>query len=108
MNLTAVTLVIVSIIIIIAVIAWLLYKANFKPKEITVKAGVVEAKMERDTGVNPKAETSTPRTEATQEATAGGRIKDATINAPAESGARLKQKAEGDGSSITGSNIELN
>jgi hypothetical protein len=107
MNLAAVILVSVSIIAIIIVIAWLLYKANSRAKEITVKAGVFEAKMERDIGINPKAGPPTPHTQATQEAIAGGRIEDATIKAPADSGATAKQKAEGEGSSITGSDIEL-
>jgi hypothetical protein len=107
MNLAAVILGSVLIIVAIAVIAWLLYKAKFRAKEITVKAGVFEAKMERDTGAKPKADKPTPHTQATQEATAGGRIEDATIKAPADSGATAKQKAEGEESSITGSHIDL-
>jgi hypothetical protein len=107
MNPTAVALTIMVVAVVIAVIAWLIYKAGFKPKEITVKTGLVEAKMERETGSDAKPETPRPRTEATQEALEKGRIKDSKIKAPAESGAKLKQKAEGEGSSIAGSDIEL-
>lgn len=106
MNSATITIIVVGIVVVV-VIAWLLYKAGFKVKEVTAKAGPLEAKMERDTGVNSRTEMPTSRTEATQEAMDGGRIKDSTIKAPAESGAKLKQKAEGDESSITGSSIEL-
>jgi cytoskeletal protein RodZ len=105
-----ITLVVVLIIIIIAVVAWLLYKANFRPTEITVKTGVMEAKMERkpgDSSPTPDAPTLPPaRTEATQEATGGSRMKDNTIEAPADSGARIAQIAKDD-SSMTNNRIEL-
>lgn len=107
MNPTVITLTVVGIIIIIAAIAWFLYKANFRAKEITMKVGPLEAKMERESKTDPKTGIEKQHTEASQEATDGGRIKDTTIKAPAESGAKLKQKAEGEGSSITNSGIEL-
>jgi hypothetical protein len=107
MNSTTITIIVVGIVVGIVVIAWLLYKAGFKVKEVTAKAGLLEAKMERATGVTQNAEAPIPRTEATQEATDGGRIEGSTIKGPADSGASLKQKAEGDGSSISDSTIEL-
>jgi hypothetical protein len=105
------TITVIAVIVVIAVIAWLLYKAGFKPKEITVKAGPLEAKMERSPAAagtaTEKQDTPKARTEATQEALQGAHIDNSTITAPADSGAKLKQKAEGEGSSITGSTIQL-
>ena len=107
MDTIAIILVIIAVAVVVAVIAWLLYKAGFKIKEITAKAGPLEAKMERKPGANSKAASLKQSTVATQEATAGGRIKNSTIKAPAEAGAKLKQQAKGTGSSISDSNIEL-
>ena len=107
MNFATVALIVVGVVAVIAVITWLLYKAGFKVKEVTAKAGPLEAKMERDIGPDSKTETPTQRIEAIQEAFQGGRIKASTIKAPANSGASLKQKAEGEKSSITDSEIDL-
>lgn len=102
---TIVLLVTVVVLVIIAVVAWLLYKSGFTVREVTAKAGPIEAKMERDPG--PKAKAAPPRTEASQDALQGGQINDSNIKAPADSGATLRQKAEGKDSRITGSDIEL-
>lgn len=107
MNSAVVTLIVVGVVVIIAVVAWLLYKANFKAKEIKIKTGVADFTLDRKPGTEtPNTAPAAPRTEATQEAIDRGRIEGASIKAPAESGARLSQKAEGE-SSITNSTIEL-
>lgn len=98
----------IAVVIIIAIIAWLLFKAGFKPKELTVKAGPVEAKMERDTGAAPPPATAhPPRAEARQQASDGGQIDNSNITLPADSGAKASQKAEGTGSSISNSDIKI-
>ena len=107
MNPTAITLIVIGVIVVVAAVAWILYRLGFKAKEITVKAGPVEAKMEREADTPDKPTLPKPRTEATQEAVQGGRIKDSNIRAPADSGAKLKQKAAGEGSSISDSDIQL-
>lgn len=107
MSPTTVTLIVIVVIIIVAIVAWFVYKAGFKAKEITVKTGLMEAKLERSSPAAEKPEVPTIRTEAAQEALQGGKIKDSNIKAPADSGAKLRQRAENEGSSITGSDIEL-
>ena len=109
--LTIVLLILVGIVI-VAIIAWLIYKAGFRVGEITLKTCLLEAKMKRKpTGERRAAsqarQQAPPRTEATQEASAGGQIIDTTITAPADSGAKLKQTAEGEGSKIEGSHIKV-
>ncbi len=71
MSSTTVTFIVVGVIV-IAVAAWLLYKAGFKVKEITAKAGPLEAKMERPAD-GKSAEAETPGgAEVSQRAGAGG------------------------------------
>ncbi len=109
MDSIVVTLIVIGLTIgVIAVIAWLLYKANFKAKEIKIKTGVVEATLERESEPDPKPSPPKPQTQASQEATEGGRIEKSTIEAPAASGASLKQKAKGKDSQIKDSGIKLN
>ena len=50
MNSATVTLIVIGVVVIIAVIAWLCYKAGFKVKEVAAKAVPLEVKMERATG----------------------------------------------------------
>lgn len=114
MNSTAIILlVIVVVLVIAAVIAWLLVKSGFTVKEMTAKLPFFEVKADRDpiaaTPPQPAASAppAPPRTEASQDALRGGQIKDSNIKAPADAGARLRQKAEGKDSRITGSDIEL-
>lgn len=107
MNATLLILAGIILLVVIATIAWLLYRANFRPKEITVKTGILEAKMERENETPPKPEVIKRRTEASQTVSDGAQIIDSNIKAPAQSGAKLKQDAKGKGSEISGSDIEL-
>lgn len=106
--------IIVIAIVVVPLIAWLLYKAGFKVKKVKLKAPWIEADMERETEKDPgdktepvKPASSRMRTEAAQEALDGGVIEDSNIKGSADSGAKLKQKASGEGSKITGSDITL-
>jgi len=110
MDSTTVILIVVGIIVLIAIIAWLLYKAGFKVKEVTAKAGPLEAKMERPGTSNPAKAGGTPagRTEVSQKAGDGGVIRKSGISAPAQSNARVDQQSKGEGSRIDDSPIELN
>ena len=101
-------IVVVLVVIVIAGAAWLLYRAGFRAREVTFRAGPVEARMERNGGdaPSPAAETSAPRTEAAQRATGGGSIEGSTIEAPAASGASVRQEARDEGR-IENSHIKL-
>ena len=107
MNPDTIALIVIAAVVIVAVVAWILYKLGFRVKELTAKAGPLEAKMQRDQDTAKKAGTPLHRTEAAQDAVDGGQIKDSHIRAPADAAAKLTQKAAGPGSSITGSDIEL-
>lgn len=111
MNPTTIILIVITLLVVIGLLAWLVYKAGFRATEMTVKAGLVETKMERTPGDKPAAADDTappaPRTEASQEALDGGQIDESTIRAPADSGAKLQQKAKGPDSRISGGEIEL-
>jgi hypothetical protein len=86
----------------IAVIAFAVYKAGFRPTKVKVKTGLLEAEMER----SPRAESTSPP-QFSQEATDGGMIRKANIKAPAGSPASATQKAEGKGSRLEETRIEL-
>jgi hypothetical protein len=111
MNSVTVTSIVVGVVVaiaVVAVIAWLLYKAGFKVKEVTAKAGPLEAKMERPTGEDAaKAGTQTSRIEVSQKAGEGGVIHKSGISAPAQSNADIDQQSTGEGSRIDDSPIEL-
>lgn len=113
MSPTLITVLVLGVLIIIAAIAFALYKAGFRPTEIKVKTGPVEAKMER-TSVQPSgsdketlpAEPAAPA-QFSQEATSGGVIRKSGIETPADSPAGAAQKAEGEGSRVDDSQIKL-
>ena len=108
MDPTTVSLIVIIVIVVVAVIAWLLYKAGFKTKELTVKAGMVEAKMERETGKDsPQPQTPPARTEVRQTAGDGGVIRKSGISAPAQGNAQINQESTGEGSRIDDSPINL-
>ena len=108
MNFATVTLIVVGVVVVIAVIVWLLNKAGFKVKEVTAKAGPLEAKMERATGEDvSKAGTPTSRIEVSQKAGEGGVIRKSGISAPTQSNAQIDQQSKGEGSCIDDSPIKL-
>jgi hypothetical protein len=87
--------------LIIVVIAFALYKAGFRPTEITVKTGPVEAKMKRTLAQSGESEAATSAKPATpiqfsQEAINSSEIRKSSIKAPADSSASASQKAEDD------------
>lgn len=110
MNSTVVLLIVVGVAAIIAAVAWLLYKANFRAKEIKVKTPVAEFTLDRKPGAEPsKAEhpAAAPRAEVTQKATGGAEMKGNTVKAPAASGARINQQADGNETKMNNNKIEL-
>ncbi|RLC98655.1 MAG: hypothetical protein DRI77_04535 [Chloroflexi bacterium] len=110
MNSVAVVLIVVGfiIVVIVAVVAWLLYKAGFKVTEVTTKTGPLEAKMKRNPDEKPsKAESPTSRVEVYQKAGRGGVICESGISAPGQSNARIEQHSNGKGSRIDDSPIKL-
>ncbi len=109
MNSVAVVSIVVGIIVIVvAIIAWLLYKAGFKVKEIKAKAGPLEATMKRKPDEKPsKAKGPTSRVEVSQEASGGGVIRESGISAPGQSNAQIKQHSNGKRSRIDDSPIKL-
>lgn len=108
---TMIALTILVVLIVTAVIAFALYKAGFRTTKWKVKTGLFEADLERTSGDRENAAEppqAVPfRTEASQEAGDGGVIRKGRLSAPAESGARLGQKATGQGSRIDDSEIKL-
>jgi|GEM_PF-4751726 len=109
MNFTTIIIITLIVIIIIAAVAFGIYKAGFRTTKVKVKTGLLEAEMERTpTGdKDDKAEEPVLRTKASQEATDGGVIRKSTIKASADSGVEAIQKAEGEGSRVDDSRIEL-
>lgn len=105
--------IVVLIILIVAGLAFALYKAGFRTTKWKLKLPLFEADVERTpTGrtagtaaESPKVSTS--RTEASQKASNGGVIHKGRITAPAESGAKLGQEAKGQGSRVDDSEIKL-
>jgi hypothetical protein len=100
MSPTLITVLVLGVLIIIAAIAFALYKAGFRPTEINVKTGPLEAKMER-TPAQPSDKETPPAEPAvpvpfSQEAISGSVIRKTSIKAPADSPASASQKAEDD------------
>ncbi len=109
---TIVVLVLVGLIIIIALIAWGIYKAGFRATKVTVKTGVLEAEMERPPsqpeGVGLQAEPGPPTgPKIHQRASDGGAITQSGITAPANAAAEIDQQAKGPESKIDDSPIKL-
>jgi len=108
MNFATVTLIVVGVIVVVAVIVWLLNRAGFKVKEVTAKAGPLEAKMERAIGEDVcKPGTPTSRIEISQKAGEGGVIRKSGISAPTQSNVQINQQSKGKGNRIDDSPIKL-
>jgi len=111
MSLPIIIALILVVLLIIAALAFALYKAQFRVKEITAKAGPLEMKMERAPATNSAQETSPAgpalAAQFSQEATDGGVIEKATIEASADAPASATQKAEGPGSRLVEVDIKI-
>lgn len=108
---TIIPLVLIGLALLIAVIAWGIYKAGFRATRMKVKTGLLEAEMERTPGQPlPTADPAPPPPagpKVRQRAGAGGAITDSGITAPAASAADIDQEAKGEGSRIDDSPINL-
>jgi hypothetical protein len=110
MDSSLITLLVIVVLLVIAGLAYAVYKAGFRAKKVTVKTPVFEAEMERKaTDDSPAAPTSTQPAPAqfTQQATDGGVITKARIQAPADTSTSAHQKAEGEGSRLDDAQIKL-
>jgi hypothetical protein len=114
-NPTLISVLVAGIIIVIAAIAFALYKAGFRVDKLKVKLGLVEAEASRKKSETPPDKTTSDTKETAkpvgtsvrQQATDGGVIKRSGITAPAESAAKIDQHAKGEKSRIDESPIEL-
>jgi hypothetical protein len=104
-------LVLLGLALLIAVIAWGIYKTGFRATKMTVKTGLLEAEMERAPGDPTAATQPAPPPPAgpkvRQRAGDGGAITASGISAPADSAADIDQQAKGEGSQIDDSPINL-
>jgi hypothetical protein len=95
-------------VVIIAVVAYMLFRAGFRVDKIKAKLPIMEMEASR---TPTTAETSVDETEASlkirQQASEGGVITESGITAPADSDAEIDQKAKGEKSKIDDSPIKL-
>jgi hypothetical protein len=107
MNPTVVLALVLGVVI-IAVVAYMLFRAGFRVDKIKAKLPMMEMEASRTTTT---AETSPDKTEASpkirQQASEGGVITESGITAPADSDAEIDQKAKGEKSKIDDSPIKL-
>ena len=98
-------------IVLIAGMAWLLYKLKFRFTEFKVKPPFFELIMKREPHKTPSELQPITRennsSSATQEASFGGVIADSTIELPADAEAKARQKAKGEKSQIKNSHIKM-
>jgi len=107
MNPTLIAVLVLGTLIIIAAIAFGLYKLGFTVNKVKAKLPVVEIEASRDKP--PPAEASPAQTgpEIRQRAKDGGVITGSGITAPADSAAEIDQQAAGEKSKIDDSPIKL-
>lgn len=105
MNPTLVIVLILAVTGLIAAITFALYKAGFRWKEFTVKAGLFEGKASRTPEAPSPAAPGGPAIK--QNAADGGEIIRSGVTAPAASTAQIKQTAQRDGAKIEDSPIKL-
>lgn len=101
----------VLVIVLVIVVAYLLYKSGFRLTELKLKWGIGEASMKREPGDKhtpaAEAEKPPPAGRFSISARDGGVVENAHIKAPADAPAEVTQEAEGKGSKVKNSRIEL-
>jgi hypothetical protein len=109
MSPTLITVLVLGVLIIIAVIAFALYKTGFTLDKLKVKLGMVEAEASRKPKTIPDTkEAALPTgTKIRRRVTEGGSIKKSGITAPADSAAEIDEQAKGKKSKIDDSPIKL-
>lgn len=108
MSPTLIAVLILAVLIIIAVIAFALYKAGFTLDKLKVKLGMVEAEASRGDKSRPDKKPAPPiGPKIRQQAKEGGVITESGIAAPADSAAEIDQQAQGEKSKIDDSPIKL-
>ena len=106
-------IIILLAVLVIAGLSLALYRTGFRLRELKLKWGFGEAKLERapdaapDAGTPEEPPTPPTATTAEQRATQGGVIRRSSIRAPADSGAQATQQASGQGSRIEDTSITL-
>jgi hypothetical protein len=100
-------LLIILLIIAVAAIAFALFKLGFSVDKLKLKLGIIEAEASREKPAVGKQPTASIGPKIDQQALQGGKISQSGIKAPAESSARIKQRAEGEKSEIDESPIEI-
>lgn len=101
---------ILILIVLVAIIALALivYRLGFRLKKLILKLPLVDAEMERQPSDAAQAPAPAVASSAIdQQATQGGVIRRSPIRAPADSGAQVTQRADGDKSRIDDSGITL-
>lgn len=108
MSPTLITVLVLGVLIIIAAIAFALYKAGFTLDKLKVKLGMVEVEASRDKPTPDAKEAAPPaRPRIRVRATEGGGIKKSGITAPADSATEIDQQAKGEASRIDDSPIKI-
>lgn len=110
MNPTLIAILVLGIIIVVAAIAFALYKIGFSVDKLKVKLGLVEVEASREklkTTPDAKVPARPAGMRIRQQATEGGIIKKSGITAPADSAAKVDQQAKGEKSKIDDSPIKL-
>ena len=106
MSPTVITVLVLGVLI-IAAIAFALYKAGFTLDKLKVKLGMVEVEASRKPTPDAKEAAPPAGPKIHQRATEGGGIEKSGITAPADSAAEIDQQAKGKGSKIDDSPIKL-
>jgi hypothetical protein len=107
MSQTLITILVLGALVIIAAVAFVLYKAGFTVNTIKAKLPMVEVEASREKSILDKKATSPSGSKIRQRAEEGGVIKKSGITAPAGSAAEIDQQAKGEKSKIDDSSIKL-